>query len=113
MTVHLAAGKNLVAFGVWGYSGGGPAEDRTYIDDVMIATAGYPLGDMNCDGVLDAFDIDPFVLALTDPAGYEQQYPDCDIMLADINGDGTIDAFDMGVTRLPLCGGSPVLTHDS
>ena len=53
------------------------------------------LGDLNCDGVLNAFDIDPFVLALIDPAGYASAWPDCDIMLADINGDGEINAFDI------------------
>jgi hypothetical protein len=52
-------------------------------------------GDLNCDGKLDAFDIDPFVLALTDPAGYEAAYPACDLSLADVNRDGNIDAFDI------------------
>ena len=55
----------------------------------------YDLGDLNCDGVLNAFDIDPFVLALTDPAGYTAAWPDCDINLADCNGDGVINAFDI------------------
>ena len=57
--------------------------------------SGYPLGDLNCDGMLDAFDIDPFVLALTDPAGYAAAFPNCDIMLADCNQDGVVDAFDI------------------
>jgi hypothetical protein len=52
MTAHLDPGKNLVAFGVWGYSGGGPAEDRSYLDDVTIV-GGYALGDLNCDGAVD------------------------------------------------------------
>ena len=52
-------------------------------------------GDMNCDGSVDFFDIDGFVLAVTDPAGYEGAYPDCDIMAADCNGDGSIDFFDI------------------
>jgi hypothetical protein len=52
-------------------------------------------GDLNCDGAINAFDIDPFVLALTDPAGYAEEYPDCDYMLADINGDGVVNAFDI------------------
>ena len=51
--------------------------------------------DMNCDGMIDAFDIDPFVLALTDPAGYAAAFPNCDINNGDINGDGLIDAFDI------------------
>ena len=53
------------------------------------------LGDMNCDGAVNAFDIDPFVLALTDPTGYAQAWPNCDIMHGDINGDGVVNAFDI------------------
>ena len=56
---------------------------------------GWPLGDLNCDGAVDFFDIDSFVLAVTDPAGYEDTYPDCDIMLADVNGDGEVNFFDI------------------
>ena len=65
---------------------------------------GHP-GDLNCDGMIDAFDIDPFVLALTDPVGYAQQFPDCDRMLADIDGDGDIDAFDIDPFVTLLTGG--------
>ncbi len=55
----------------------------------------FRTGDLNCDGSINAFDIDPFVLALTDPGGYAAQFPTCDIMLADINGDGAVNAFDI------------------
>ncbi len=48
-----------------------------------------------CDGYIDFFDLDPFVLAITDPAGYESAYPDCDIMYADCNLDGVVDFFDI------------------
>jgi hypothetical protein len=60
-----------------------------------LATTGYALGDLNCDGAVNAFDIDPFVLALTDPPGYAAQYPNCNYMLGDINGDGAVNAFDI------------------
>ena len=60
-----------------------------------------PLADMNCDGVVDNFDIDSFILAITS-AGHEPpfddylaEYPDCDPMNADINGDGTVNNFDI------------------
>jgi hypothetical protein len=53
------------------------------------------VGDLNCDGLLNAFDIDPFVLALTDPVGYAAAHSDCDFMLADVNGDGAVNAFDI------------------
>jgi hypothetical protein len=55
----------------------------------------FPRGDVNCDGAIDAFDIQPFILALTDPNGYATAFPDCDIDLADANRDGAIDAFDI------------------
>jgi len=55
----------------------------------------WPLGDLNCDGQVNAFDIDPFSLALTDPVAYRSQYRGCNIMLADVNGDGAANAFDI------------------
>ena len=65
----------------------------------------FQLGDLNCDGTLDAFDIDPFVLALTDPVGYAAAWPDCNINNADINGDAVIDAFDIDPFVALLTGG--------
>ncbi|MEW6250930.1 MAG: hypothetical protein AB1716_09805 [Planctomycetota bacterium] len=52
-------------------------------------------GDVNCDGAVDFRDINPFVLALTDPAGYEQAYPACHRNLADCNNDGYINFLDI------------------
>ena len=52
-------------------------------------------GDMNCDGVIDALDIEAFIVALFDPLNYPVLYPDCDINLADINGDGLVNAEDI------------------
>ncbi len=52
-------------------------------------------GDLNCDGSVDAFDIDAFVLAVTDAEGYAEHYPACSIEAADVNGDGAVDAFDI------------------
>jgi hypothetical protein len=62
-------------------------------------------GDMNCDGEVNAFDIDPFVLALTDPDAYDLAYPNCDIMNGDINGDGEVNAFDIDPFVELLTGG--------
>lgn len=45
-------------------------------------------GDLNCDGSVDFRDINPLVLALSNPWGYWEQYPLCDIMNADMNCDG-------------------------
>ena len=52
-------------------------------------------GDVNCDGAVNNFDIDAFVLALTNPAGYEAVYPTCARSLADADGSGTVDNFDI------------------
>jgi hypothetical protein len=53
------------------------------------------LGDMNCDGYSDGFDIDLFFLALADPAAWQQQFPNCPLANGDINGDGYADGFDI------------------
>lgn len=52
-------------------------------------------GDLNCDSFVDFADIDGFVLALTDPEGYAQTYPDCGTDLGDINGNGSLDFDDI------------------
>jgi len=46
------------------------------------------LGALNCDGLVDFRDINPFVMALTNPAAYEAAYPGCPLENRDINGDG-------------------------
>jgi agmatine deiminase len=53
------------------------------------------LGDMNCDAIVNNFDIDPFEIAITDPAGYALAYPGCDISAADTNGDHVVNNFDI------------------
>jgi hypothetical protein len=69
--------------------------DAVKIFDVSCQQGAPGLGDLNCDGAVNAFDIDPFVLALTDPAAYALAYSDCDIGRADVNGDGEVNAFDI------------------
>lgn len=79
------------------------------IDAVQVrtidCTPSFASGDMNCDGVVNNFDIDPFVLALTNPAGYAAAFPNCSITLADINGDGSVNNFDIDPMVLLLTGG--------
>ncbi len=62
------------------------------------------LGDMNCDGFVNNGDIDPFVLAVTDPDGYAVAYPDCNLTLADANCDGFINNGDIGAFVALLSG---------
>jgi hypothetical protein len=52
-------------------------------------------GDMNCDGVIDFGDINPFVEALQSPGRYWAAFDTCNIFNADINGDGQIDFGDI------------------
>ncbi|MGD8454477.1 MAG: FG-GAP-like repeat-containing protein [Phycisphaerae bacterium] len=62
---------------------------------VFYAHVPYAVGDLNCDGIVNNFDISPFILALTDPTTYAQRYPNCDRLLADINGDTEVNNFDI------------------
>ncbi|TWT42289.1 hypothetical protein RAS1_34190 [Phycisphaerae bacterium RAS1] len=63
------------------------------------------LGDMNCDGSTDILDINPFVLALSDPLTYAAVYPNCDINNGDINGDGEVNVLDINPFVALLAGG--------
>lgn len=55
-------------------------------------TASSVRGDANCDGTVNNFDIDAFVLALLSPAAYQAQFPGC--LGADVDGDGRVTNFD-------------------
>lgn len=76
---------------------------------VTITTAPAPVqrcaGDMNCDGSVNNFDIDPFVLALVDRLEYQAAYPQCEWLLADVNGDGMVNNFDIDSFVELLSGG--------
>lgn len=64
-----------------------------------------PRGDMNCDGLVNNFDIDPFVLALIDPVGYEAAFPEC-THSGDVNNDSRFDNFDIDPFVAMILGGS-------
>jgi len=53
------------------------------------------LGDMNGDGEVNNLDINPFVLALTDPQAYEAEYGMEPVTAGDINGDGQFNNLDI------------------
>ncbi len=63
-------------------------------------------GDLNCDGVVTFSDINPFVLRLTNPAGYAAAYPDCPDENGDVNGDGGVGFGDINPFVDLLTGGS-------
>lgn len=51
-------------------------------------------GDLNCDGEVDFGDINPFVLAVSNPGGYYDVWS-CNRMNGDINGDQRVDFGDI------------------
>ncbi|MGE0481002.1 MAG: hypothetical protein AB7Q17_11075 [Phycisphaerae bacterium] len=61
--------------------------------------AGHVVGDANGDGVVNNFDIDAFVLALTDETAYVNTFcggdPACRVCRCDTNGDGLANNFDI------------------
>jgi hypothetical protein len=62
-------------------------------------------GNMNCDCAVNNFDIDPFVLALSDPDAYAVAFPGCSITNGDCNGDGAINNFDIDAFVALISGG--------
>jgi len=94
----LPAGNYTVQFAAAGYNTQNiPVTIENNVEKVLDVNLvrQWPLGDCNCDGVTNNFDIDPFVLALTDPAGYKARFPNCIVYNADCNNDGVVDNFDI------------------
>jgi hypothetical protein len=108
-TVPMSPGQHLLAVDVvddtWFVRNA--TARATWLTDTrswaVVVSAG--LGDLNCDGAINAFDIDPFVLALIDPVTYAAAYPDCRILNADCNSDGAVNAFDIDAFVDLLTGG--------
>lgn len=107
MTGPLAAGETAPIMVTLDIPSGGDAA-RTFVvsarREADAGTRAYAtvtvtrladLGDLNCDGVLDVFDINPFVLTLLDPPAYAAAFPQCSAVLADVNGDDVVDVFDI------------------
>lgn len=53
------------------------------------------LGDLNCDDFVDIRDLNPFSLAIADPAGYFAEFPNCSRLHADCNGDYEVNLLDV------------------
>ncbi len=62
---------------------------------VVITRVPALTADMNYDGLVNFFDIDPFVLALFDPAAYQTQFGYNELYAGDINRDGAFNFFDI------------------
>lgn len=64
--------------------------------EMQFSVTNPPLtGDLNCDGLLNNFDIDPFVLLLIDQGAWQAAYPLCNYLSGDINLDHVVDNFDI------------------
>lgn len=64
-------------------------------EEMEVGTLWLKPGDLNCDGLVNNFDIDPFVAAILDANAYAAAYPACYIGNADINGDDLVNNFDI------------------
>ncbi len=70
------------------------------VDGVRVAAVGCVgpalcAGDLDCDGAVGFFDIDPLVLAFSGEAAYLAQFPNCQWLNGDTNNDQTVDFFDI------------------
>jgi len=71
------------------------------------------LGDLNGDGLINAQDINPFILAMTDLAAWQATYPSLDILtVGDCDDDGLFNAQDINpfvaIMTSGMTGGGPV-----
>lgn len=99
-----------LAFWRWRQNGTPLADDQNTLmvpaANALLEAEYVVLGDMNGDGDLNNFDIDPFVLALVDPDGYATAFPGLDrLRLGDIDGDGDLNNFDIDPFVNLLIGG--------
>ena len=84
-------------------SGGELSNSSTNFDNVAITgqfgeVVDVIKGDVNMDGIVNFFDINPFILALSSPEGAPDE--------ADCNCDGIVNFFDISPFILKLAGGS-------
>jgi hypothetical protein len=87
--VANAAGRDSFTFQVTSAAG------NSNVATVNLVYDWFPIGDLNCDGVVNFDDINAFVTALVGDAEYQAAYPDCNWLLADVNGDGVVNFDDI------------------
>lgn len=79
------------------YVGNQPLRVQTDCWSREFTVTTYPPGraDLSCDNSADGLDIQFFVFALLDPAGFVAAYPFCDINRADMDLNGVVDYADV------------------
>ncbi len=94
LTAHAASGAR---FDYWMGDLAGTANPATILMGSSHAvTARFGLyGDLNCDGLVDFGDINPFVLAVVDPSAYVATFPNCVVLHGDFNDDGVVNFADI------------------
>jgi hypothetical protein len=100
-STYLQAGANALVFGVCG--------NATYYEPTGVeftAVVTYWLrGDLDCNGAVNFDDINPFVLALSDPATYNAMFPYCNVLNGDCNASGAVNFDDINAFIAILSGG--------
>ena len=70
-------------------------EGRAFLLTPIVCN-GFIAGDANCDGAVDALDVEPLILALFEPEQYGEDYPLCNWLCnLDANRDGAVDSLDI------------------
>lgn len=101
VTLTAPARTMTHTFDVWTVDGAAQTPGQNVLNhsasaDAALAARYVVIGDMNGDDRLNNFDIDGFVLAITDPLGYAAQFPELDpVQRGDANGDGLLNNFDI------------------
>jgi hypothetical protein len=75
---------------LWNEVFGGAFLDMDDLEYSFAGGGGFDPCDTNCDGTIDAFDIEPFIDLLVSPSPSP-----CSPNSGDANGDGVVDAFDI------------------
>lgn len=93
--LHEVLGVRSIELAYLVDAGSGGEVDIIEVFSLNPVVGGGTPGDLNCDGQVNAFDIEPFLLAMFNPGEYAIRFPGCDINNGDIDGDGTVNAFDI------------------
>jgi len=99
---------NEAATGQWAYLGATDADAAGRVFGPLPIRGGRMIetGDLNLDGRQNNLDINPFVLALTDPSAFEDQFNADPAGVGDLNGDGELNNLDINPFVEQLTSGS-------